>query len=131
MADYAQFYVNGPYLHNLPGYSNFDLYAAADSQIRSVDLKNVKNEGLVRLRMQLEKARSVEAQFYALFGSNIKNAKDWNRLFFGAAASNTGQITNEDTLYSKIVKAINHRSVYNILNASESRDYGKHVKDAT
>lgn len=121
MADYAKFYTAGAYLHSPPDLTRVDMYTQAKQQIQEVELQDIKNRGLERLYRQLAKAIAMEKGFYQLFGSDVYDAKSWNRKFFGMAGSNEGKWSMSDTLYSKTIKAINHREIYSILRGAEKK----------
>ena len=67
MADYAKFYVNGPYLHNPPGYSRIDMFKRNEGAFQAKAKSGVQIRGIAQLRDKKAKALAAEKRILCNF----------------------------------------------------------------
>lgn len=126
MAELANFYSGGPYLHNLPGYSVRDRFKAnvGDGSLMYTpdDSTRQLESALRNLDGVIAAAEAKELQFYALFG--VTSRVEWEEKFLGKAEYNKrGRFVGRTgtNLYNKTLRAIDDITVYRILSGESQK----------
>lgn len=110
---HPSFYVNGPYIHNIPLEGQKDNYTKNLVQMNTTEATRIKDAAIARLRQKLQESLAVEQQFYRLF--KVNSAQEWSDKFLKPLDTLSWQTARGSTIYAKTMSAINNQTVVNTL----------------